>query len=99
MMRWIWFLAWIPACRTPVTEVQCTEMLDRYVQMSIGGQDDILALPETARAPETALRTEAHHASDAYRKKLAQCMSEVSTRQYRCAMKAGNPDQWEACVD
>lgn len=72
-------------------------MLDRYVDMTIDGDSEIVAAPESARPGLREMRKEAKKSGDAYQASLARCTREVSRREWDCAMKAPNPNQWEAC--
>ena len=74
------------ACNGKVSRGECTQMLDRYVDMtSVGDRSD----------SEKALRK-----SDArYVRVQEQCEAEITRREYRCAMKAPSPETWQACID
>ena len=71
------------ACNGKVTRAQCSEMLDRYVDMTVA--------PE----PERALRK----GDARYVRVQEQCEAEITRREYRCAMKAPSPETWQACID
>jgi hypothetical protein len=38
-------------------------------------------------------------ANDGYRRAEAQCKDEVSRKEWDCAMEAGTPNDWEACIE
>ena len=71
------------ACNGKVTRAQCTEMLDRYVDMTVASE------------PERALRK----SDPRYLRVQHQCEAEITQREYRCAMKAPSPETWQACID
>ena len=74
------------ACNSKISRGECTQMLDRYVDMtSAGPRSD----------SDKALRK-----SDArYMRVEQQCEAEITRREYRCAMKAPSPETWQACID
>src|SRR5689334_22021127 len=92
-------LAFASGCDSRATPAQCHEMLDKYVDMVIaGGTDLVNSTPEEARATREA-RKAITRADPRYRRAEEQCRHEVSRREYRCAMKAPNPEMWQACID
>lgn len=87
------------ACNGKVTRAECTEMLDRYIDMTVAGEPSLSDLPaaeaRAARDMKKALRK-----SDArYVRVQEQCEAEITRREYRCAMKAPSPETWQACID
>jgi hypothetical protein len=87
------------ACNGKVSRAECTEMLDRYIDMTVAGEPGLADLPEpevrAAREQKKALRK-----SDArYVRVHQQCEAEISRREHRCAMKAPSPETWQACID
>lgn len=86
-------------CNGKVTRAECTEMLDKYIDMTVAAEPDLADLPEAearaARDMKKALRK-----SDAKTVRVqAQCEAEITRREYRCAMKAPSPETWQACID
>lgn len=81
------------------TRAECTEMLDKYLDMTIAGElapaDMLPAEAERARQVRKDLRK----AEPAYRKVESQCEAEITKREYRCAMKTFTPEGWQACID
>jgi hypothetical protein len=73
------------ACNGKVTRAQCSEMLDRYVDMTVASE----------REPERAVRK----GEARYVRVQEQCEAEITSREYRCAMKAPSPETWQACID
>ena len=75
------------ACNGKITRAECTEMLDKYIDMTVAG--------EPTAAEKKALRK-----GDAqYTRVQLQCEAEITRREYRCAMKAPSPETWQACID
>lgn len=91
-------LACDPSARK-VTRAECTEMLDRYIDMTIAGDPSLADLPpgeaRAAREMKKALRK----GDPRYVRVQDQCEAEISRREYRCAMKAPTPETWQACID
>lgn len=93
-------LAWLVvlcACGKPPSEAECRAMLDRYVDMTIDGDPEIGRASEATRPAIREVKKEKKKAEDAYKQSLTRCTAEVSRREYDCAMKSPNPNQWEAC--
>ncbi|MBX3208715.1 MAG: hypothetical protein KF764_27020 [Labilithrix sp.] len=87
------------ACNGKATRAQCAEMLDRYVDMTISGDPTLADLsPEESRAAREMKRA-LRKAEPGYARVENQCESEISKREYRCAMKAPTPETWQACID
>ena len=74
-------------------------MLDRYLDMVIGGAPALADLsPDEARAAREQLKAQ-RKGEPHYRRVAEQCESEVTKREHRCAMKAPNPETWQACIE
>jgi hypothetical protein len=87
-------------CKGGLSHDECTEMLDKYLDMSIvseneGGRE--LSPPELAAAREVKKALRKSEAS--FKRVTDQCEREVSRSEYRCAMKANTPETWQACID
>jgi hypothetical protein len=89
----------LAACNGKVTPAECTQMLDKYLDMVIAGDPALADLsPEqalAAREMKKALRK----GEPSYRRVAEQCESSVTKREHRCAMKAPTPETWQACID
>ena len=96
MTRYAWLFALCAACGKP-SEAECRSMLDRYVDMTIDGDPEIGKAPESARPAIREVKKEKKKDEQAYKDSLARCTAEVSRREWDCAMKSPNPNQWEAC--
>jgi len=92
-------LALATACNGKVTREQCTEMLDKYLDMMMADDPSLAELPpEEARAARE-MKKAIRKAEPSYARVENQCESEITKREYRCAMKAPTPETWQACID
>lgn len=73
-------------------------MLDRYLDMVVSAPGLADMSPEDARAARERLKA-LRKSEPGYRRVAEQCESEVTKREHRCAMKAPNPETWQACID
>lgn len=87
------------ACNGKATREQCDQMLDKYLDMTIAGEPGLADLaPVEARAARE-IKKALRKSEPSYARVAGQCESEISKREYRCAMKAQTPETWEACID
>lgn len=86
------------ACNGKATHAECTDMLDRYVDMTVAGEPGFAEQPAEARS-EREMKKALRKGEAGYRRVQEQCEAEVSRREYRCAMKAPTPETWQACID
>jgi hypothetical protein len=89
----------LSACSRRATPAQCTEMLDRFVDLTIDGDPALQRLPEEQRPAARAQKKQEKRDGPDYQRASTQCNAEVSVREYDCAMKAANGNEWEACID
>jgi hypothetical protein len=86
-------------CNAKISRAECTEMLDRYLDMTVAGEPGVADLPpaeaRAARDTKKALRK----GDSRYLHVQEQCEAEITRREYRCAMKAPSPETWQACID
>ncbi len=83
---------WGLACQPKLSEPECGELLDRYVELlSVTGEPQLSADELTRRQQEARAKA----ASDP---RFGACSDEVSRRQYDCAMSAPNADRLEQCL-
>lgn len=81
------------------TADECTRMLDRYTHMVAPvPRETIERGPDEEKAAREELVRQ-KKATDDYARGHAQCTAEVTKREYRCAMRAPNPESWQACID
>ena len=74
-------------------------MLDKYLDMTIAADPSLADLtPEQARAARE-MKKVLRKTEPSYQRVSTQCETEISTKEYRCAMKAPTPETWQACID
>jgi len=91
-----------------ITRAACTEMLDRYIDMTVAGEplpsgiddsrDPLDPNSASARAAREMKKSQ-RKGSASYARVREQCEAEITQREYRCAMKAPTPETWQACID
>jgi hypothetical protein len=88
------------ACNGKVSREECTQMLDKYLDMSIAGElDPSETLSQTEMNAAREMKKALRKSDAAYRRVQDQCEREVSRSEYRCAMKSTTPETWQACID
>lgn len=87
------------ACKGKVTPAECTEMLDRYVDMSIAADPELAKLPPAQSEAVREMKRALKKAEPSYAQVQGQCEGEVTRKEYDCAMKAKSPNDWEACIE
>lgn len=80
-------------CRPKASATQCDELLDRYAQLVVTGKFPD-ASADQVRSEREREKNEAR-ADDAFKN----CSSEVSRAEFDCAMRAGNADTFEKCLE
>ena len=74
-------------------------MLDRYVDMTVDGDPALQRLPEEQRPTARAVKKQEKRQGPEFQRASEQCLREVTSAEYDCAMKAGNGNEWEACIE
>lgn len=82
------------ACGKPLSENECEQLLDRYTERLLLGENPGVADLEVARAQERA-RSLAKR-DPVY--EFKECANRVTRRQFQCAMLAPNVDEMEKCL-
>jgi hypothetical protein len=85
--------ATLMACSRHATASECTDLLDRYVELLVREQDP--RAPDTEIARQKGLTREKAEKDIAF----ASCPNEVSAKGARCAMSAGSVDEFEKCLE
>lgn len=80
------------ACGQPLSEKECTALLERYVDRLL--DSDRAGLSSTERI-RIQLETRRKAAKDPA---FQRCRQRVSRRQFNCAMRAPNVDRMEQCL-
>lgn len=86
-------------CNGKVTRAECTEMLDRYIDMTVAGEPGLADLPEAEARAARDIKKALRKGDTRYTRVQEQCEAEITRREYRCAMKAPSPETWQACID
>lgn len=87
------------ACNGKVSRAECSEMLDRYLEMTISADPTLAGLgPNEAKAARD-MKVAIRRGEPQYRRVQDQCEAEISKKEYRCAMKSDTPEKWQACID
>ncbi len=86
-------------CNGQATREQCTEMLDKYLDMTIAGEPALADLPPAEARAAREMKKALRKTEPSYARVAGQCETEITRREYRCAMKAPTPETWQACID
>jgi len=87
------------ACHRKASPADCTQMLDRYIDMTLAADPMTRDLPPSQAAAAREIKKAVKKAEPSYAKVEKQCVAEVGRSEYDCAMAARNPDEWEACIE
>jgi len=82
-----------PACMRHATPAECDALLDRYVELLLREQNPEVGEGELSAKKALARDKAAHDAA------FAACPHEVGARELRCAMVAGNVNEFEKCLE
>ncbi len=99
MKRAVLSLSFALACNGKVTRAECTEMLDKYIDMTVSGDPALADLPAREALAAREMKKALRKGDPRYMRVQDQCEAEISRREYRCAMKAPTPETWQACID
>ena len=89
----------LAGCDRRATREECERMLDKYVEMAANADPQMPTLTPPQQDALRAQKREAKRKEPVYEARVAQCMREVTLRQYKCAMASTYVDPWEACLD
>ncbi|MFO0739122.1 MAG: hypothetical protein U0270_24710 [Labilithrix sp.] len=87
------------ACNGKATKEQCTEMLDKYLDMTIAGEPGLTDLSPAEQRAAREMKKALRKNEPSYARVSTQCETEITKAEYRCAMKAPTPETWQACID
>lgn len=82
------------ACRSPLTQVECTRLLDHYTELLVREENPEATPDLVAMHKEQARRA----AAEDSRFEFASCPDHVSRRSFECAMSAHSVDEVERCL-
>lgn len=91
-LSWLVALTLGGGCGKPLTDSECVQLLDQYVELLLESDN-----PGTTAQERLKLKQEAR-AKARRDPAFAKCSSRVSRSQFECAMKAHNPDGLEQCL-
>lgn len=86
-------------CNGRASQKDCEEMLDKYLDMVTAEEPGADKLPPEQRKALRDMKRAVRKAEPSYTKVFSQCASEITKKEYRCAMAAPNPNVWESCID
>jgi hypothetical protein len=89
----------IACARGRPSPAECTQMLDRYLDMTIAADPALASLPPAQEKIARDMKKEVKKGDKSFRQVEEQCQREVSRNEYDCAMKAPSPNDWEACIE
>jgi hypothetical protein len=94
------FALLVCACRDKkIRPQECAQMLDYYIDMIALVDPAAKNLPPAQAAAVRETKKALKKAEARYTHAQAQCEADVTVKEYRCAMAAKNPDEWEACIE
>jgi len=74
-------------------------MLDHYIDMIALADPAAQNLPPDQAAAVRQMKKDRKKAEARYAHVQTQCESDVTRKEYDCAMASKNPDEWEACIE
>jgi hypothetical protein len=86
-------------CSRKASREECGVMLDKYVDMEMGRDDDVVRAEERERKAVLETKKAQKKSDESYKKALSQCEAEVKKHEFDCAMRAQTPEGWQACID
>jgi hypothetical protein len=92
-------IAFLPACQRKIQPQECVSMLDRYIDMVVAADPATKNLPPAQASAVREMKKAVKKAEASYVRVQTQCESEVTRKEYDCAMAAKNADEWEACIE
>jgi hypothetical protein len=92
-------LSTLPACQKKIQPDECAKMLDRYIDMVVAADPATKNLPPAQASAVREMKKAVKKAEASYVRVQSQCASEVTRKEYDCAMAAKNADEWEACIE
>jgi hypothetical protein len=89
----------LAACHEKIKPEECDTMLDRYIDMIVAADPATKNLPPAQASAVREMKKAVKKAEASYMRVQSQCASEVTRKEYDCAMSAKNADEWEACIE
>ena len=82
----------LAACGKPLTDDECFELLDKYVELLLQHDNPDRVTPDRLQLSNEARAKAGRDPA------FAECSQRVSRAQFECAMSAPNPDVLEQCL-
>ncbi|HEY3235500.1 MAG TPA: hypothetical protein VGJ84_12355 [Polyangiaceae bacterium] len=82
----------LSACQKPLSDAECTRLLERYVELLLRSDRPGVSPEEGVRLKAVARQKAAGDPA------FAECRRRVSRSEFECAMRAENPDELEKCL-
>jgi hypothetical protein len=89
----------LAACHEKIHPEECNTMLDRYIDMVVAADPAMNNLPPAQASAVREMKKSVKKAEASYMRVQSQCASEVTRKEFDCAMAAKNADEWEACIE
>jgi hypothetical protein len=86
-------------CQKKIGPDECSTMLDRYIDMVVAQDMAARHVPPEQVAAVREMKKAAKKAEASYVHVQTRCESEVTRKEYDCAIAAKNADEWEACIE
>ena len=86
-------------CNGKATKEQCSEMIDKYLDMTIASEPGLADLSPAEERAAREMKKALRKNEPSYARVSTQCETEITKAEYRCAMKANTPETWQACID
>ena len=87
----------VAACRGKATREECTQMMDRYLDLEIAEDPTLAKLPPAQAAAVREMKRELKLGVKSYKKVHDRC-ADVTRNEARCALDAKTPAEWEECI-
>jgi hypothetical protein len=87
------------ACAKKIEPDECGKMLDRYIDMVVATDPATQNLPPEQASAVREMKKAVKKAEASYMHVQTRCATEVTRKEYDCAMAAKNADEWEACIE
>jgi hypothetical protein len=86
-------------CQKKIQPEECGVMLDRYIDMVVAADPATQNLAPEQAAAVRQMKKAVKKAEASYMQVQTKCASEVTRKEFDCAMAAKNADEWEACIE
>lgn len=84
-------------CHAKATREECTQAMDRYIDLVIAEDPSIAKLPAPQASAVREMKRELKLGVASYKKVHDRC-AEVARGDVRCAIASSKSDEWEECI-